>query len=288
VAHTVDLLEMPARSSDKDGPAGHGKHSRLGTGRRLSTWTLDHQSAPPTVCPSSHCTTWPNYRLRPVASKWRPAAIMAMLAGVAIAVWLGREPLLRGVASLWIVSDSVTHADAIVVLGGNFHVRPRVAADLYQRGLANRILVSKAIHMQQGPVTGSPTDAELNRAALIKLGVQPGAIETFGTANTNTRDEAVALKQWAERNAASAFIIPTEIFSARRVRWIFHREFSGRSVRIEVPSFEQAGYTHGEWWKTEEGVIAFQNELLKYIYTDSNINRCAYRYYRLKSSRSAG
>jgi hypothetical protein len=94
------------------------------------------------------------------------AAIMAMLAGVAIAVWLGREPLLRGVASLWIVSDSVTYADAIVVLGGNFQVRPLVAADLYQRGLANRILVSQTIHMQQGPVTVSPTDAELNRAAL--------------------------------------------------------------------------------------------------------------------------
>jgi uncharacterized SAM-binding protein YcdF (DUF218 family) len=170
---------------------------------------------------------------------------MAMLAGVAIAVWLGREPLLRGVASLWIVSDSVTHADAIVVLGGNFQVRPLVAADLYQRGLANRILISQTIHMQQGPATVSCPDAELNRAALLKLGVPPGAVETFGSANTNTRDEAVALKQWAERNAASAFIIPTEIFSARRVQWIFHRELSGRAVRIEVPSFEQPGYPMG-------------------------------------------
>lgn len=177
---------------------------------------------------------------------------MAMLASVAIAVWLGREPLLRGVASLWIVSDSVTRADAIVVLGGNFQLRPPVAADLYRRGLADRIFVSQTIHMQQGPVTVSPTDAELNRAALLKLGVPPGAIETFGTANTNTRDEAVALKQWAERNSASAFIIPSEIFSARRVRWIFHREFSGRAVRIEIPSFEQSGYTRNGGKRSRE------------------------------------
>jgi hypothetical protein len=39
-------------------------------------------------------------------------------------------------------------------------------ADLYRRGLADRILVSQTIHMPQGPVTVSPTDAELNRAAL--------------------------------------------------------------------------------------------------------------------------
>ena len=197
---------------------------------------------------------------------WRAATIITMLATVGISAWLGREPLLRGAASLWIVSDPVTRADAIVVLGGNFWVRPLVAADLYGRGLANKILVSQTADVQQTSVTVSPTDTELNRTALLKLGVPPSAIESFGNANSNTREEAVAIRQWAERNAASAFIIPCEIFSARRVRWIFHRELSGRAVRIEVPSFEQSGYTRGEWWKTEQGVIAFQNELLKYIY----------------------
>jgi|SRR6516165_4602299 hypothetical protein len=79
--------------------------------------------------------------------------------------------------------------------------------------------------------------SELNREVLLKLGVPAGTIETFGAANKNTRDEAVALRKWAEQNAASAFIIPTEIFPARRVRWIFQREFVGTAVKIEVPSF---------------------------------------------------
>jgi hypothetical protein len=194
--------------------------------------------------------------------------IMAVLASLVTFGWLGRERLFRCAASLWIVSDPVTRADAIVVLGGNFHGRPLVAADLYRRGLANKVLVSQTVDMQQISAAVTPTDTELNRAALLKLGVPAAAIESFGIANTNTRDEAVALKQWAERNAASVFIIPSEIFSARRVRWIFHRELSDRSVRIAVPSFEfeQSGYSRGEWWKTEQGVIAFQNELLKYIY----------------------
>jgi len=188
---------------------------------------------------------------------WRAATIITMLATVGISAWLGREPLLRGAASLWIVSDPVTRADAIVVLSGNYYERPLVAADLYRRGFANKILVSQAI---------SPTDSELSRTALLKLGVPPAAIEYFGNANSNTRKEAVAIRQWAERNAASAFIIPTEMFSARRVRWIFQRELSGRGVTIEVPSFEPLSYTRGEWWKVEQGVIAFQNELIKYIY----------------------
>jgi hypothetical protein len=100
----------------------------------------------------------------------------------------------------------------------------------------------------------------------LRLGVPPGAIETFGTANKNTRDEAVALKEWAERNAASSFIIPSEIFPARRVRWIFRREFFGTAVSIEVPAIEPPDYTRRDWWKTEHGLVAFQNEVLKYIY----------------------
>ena len=79
-------------------------------------------------------------------------------------------------------------------------------------------------------------------------------------------EEALALRDWAERNGASVLIIPTEIFAARRVSWIFRREFSGKSVRIEVPSFEPDDYTRAGWWTSERGLIAFQNELLKYIY----------------------
>lgn len=111
-----------------------------------------------------------------------------------------------------------------------------------------------------------PSQSELNREILLKLGVPASAIGTFGTASKNTRDEAVALREWAERNAASVFIIPTEIFPARRVRWIFRREFSGTAVRIEVPSVEPPGYTRWDWWKKEQGLVAFQNEVLKYIY----------------------
>jgi hypothetical protein len=99
------------------------------------------------------------------------------------------------------------------------------------------------------------------------LGVPESAVETFGTANKNTWDEAIALKEWTHRNAVSVLIIPTEIFSARRVRWTFRREFAGTAVRIEVPSFDPSkDYTRATWWKSENGVITFQNEVLKYFY----------------------
>jgi uncharacterized SAM-binding protein YcdF (DUF218 family) len=181
----------------------------------------------------------------------RYAAVIFMLANVAVGGWLARERVLVKAADLWIVSDSTTRADAIVVLGGGPETRPFVAAELWRRGLADKILVSQ----------GSE-----DRNRLLKLGVPADAIEKFGTAITSTRDEAIALREWAERNAASVFIIPSEIFSARRVRWIFRRQFSGTAVSIQVPSFEPPNYTRWNWWKTEKGLVAFRTEFLKYTY----------------------
>jgi hypothetical protein len=201
--------------------------------------------------------------------RWPPrrlAIAMFVLAAVMAGGWLLREPVLVGAANLWIVSDPVSRADAIVVLGGGLATRPFVAAEMWRRGFADKILISQTLEERAVSIGAMPSHSELNREILLKLGVPAGVIETFGTANKNTSDEAVALREWSERNAASVFIIPTEIFSARRVRWIFRHEFFGMAVSIEVPSIEPPDYTRRDWWKTEHGLVAFQNEVLKYIY----------------------
>jgi uncharacterized SAM-binding protein YcdF (DUF218 family) len=196
----------------------------------------------------------------------RSFSIVLLLALAGLSAWLGRESLLRGAADLWIVSDPVTQGDAVVVLGGGLKVRPFVAADLYRKGLVGKVLISQVAEERRVPVDLIAGDTELNREVLIRLGVPDTAIETFGTANRNTADEAFTLREWTERKNVSVLIIPTEIFSARRVRWSFRHEFVGTGVRIEVPSFEARNYTRSEWWKTEDGMIAFQNEIIKYMY----------------------
>jgi hypothetical protein len=196
----------------------------------------------------------------------RPLTIVLMLTFLFVGMWHWRESLLRRAADLWIVSDPVTPADAVVVLGGGLGVRPFVAAGLYRQGIVHKIVVSQVAEERFVNLGVVPGHTEVNRKILSQLGVPDTAIETFGMANKNTADEAASLKDWANLNASSVLIIPTEIFAARRVRWIFQHEFAEKSVRIEVPSFEPERYSRGEWWKTEDGMIAFQNEVVKYIY----------------------
>ena len=196
----------------------------------------------------------------------RGLTIALLLVGLGAGAWLERETLLRGLADLWIVSDPVTHGDAVVVLGGGLDDRPFVAADLYRKGLVSKVLVSRVADGRAVRIGALLGHTELNRKVLSILGVPDAAIELFGTENRNAEDEALALKDWARQNAASVLIVPTEIFSTRRIRWIFHRNFHGTGVRIEVSSFEPEGITRAEWWKTHQGLIAFQTEVIKFIY----------------------
>jgi uncharacterized SAM-binding protein YcdF (DUF218 family) len=196
----------------------------------------------------------------------RLATAIFLLAVLVGGVWLERAPLLRGAADLWIVSDPVTKSDVVVVLGGGLETRPFVAAELYKKGLVNKVLVSQVPEPRSTSILGIPGHSELNRMLLVKLGVPETDIEMFGLGNRNTMDEALALREWAEQRRVSQIIVLTEIFSARRVQWIFDREFGQSSVRLEIPSFDAPGYTRAEWWKTEAGLIAFQNEVLKYLY----------------------
>lgn len=203
---------------------------------------------------------------RPHPGLRRFAASMLLAVCLCAAIWLERVALLQGAADLWIVSDTATPSDVVVVLGGGLDVRPFAAADLYKRGLVKRVLISQVGDDRLVTIGATLNHTEANRLVLLKLGVPDEVIETFGTENKNTRDEAVALSEWSIRNHAANFIIPTEIFSARRVRFIFHRVLKEEASRIEVLSLDPPLYTRADWWKTESGLIAFQNEVLKYLY----------------------
>jgi uncharacterized SAM-binding protein YcdF (DUF218 family) len=193
-------------------------------------------------------------------------ALFVLLLAAGAAVWYGREALLRGAAQLWIVSDTIGDADAVVVLGGGMPTRPFAAAEYYRRGMVKKVLVSDARRDKTEMLGALPSHTALNRAVLLKLGVPEGAIETFGDELSNTYEEAVALREWAVKSHAGTIIVPTEIFPSRRIRWVLERELAGTVTKVEVPAWDEAEYTRSEWWRDERGVIAFQNEIIKYIY----------------------
>src|SRR5262249_24172910 len=145
---------------------------------------------------------------------WLVLAIVLLIV-LTVGIWLERATLLQKAADLWVVSDPVTRSDVVVVLGGGVDTRPFVAAELYKQGLVTKVLVSQVVETRSSKLLDLPAHSERNRLVLQRLGVPAAATEIFGTANQNTKEEAVALRDWANRHDVSSMVIPTEIFAAR-------------------------------------------------------------------------
>jgi uncharacterized SAM-binding protein YcdF (DUF218 family) len=179
--------------------------------------------------------------------------------------WFDRDQILRGAEELWIISDPVGPADAVVVLGGGLDTRPFLAAEYYREGLTPRILLS-SVHQSRNEELGLiPSHTDLNRKVLIGLGVPESAIEPLGHELSSTYEEVIALRDWVLRNHPKSIIVPTEYFNARRVRWILTHLLSGTDIRIRVPAVKEPDYPP-QWWTNEKAIVAFQNEILKYFY----------------------
>jgi uncharacterized SAM-binding protein YcdF (DUF218 family) len=205
--------------------------------------------------------------LAPHPRRWVAApVVLSLLVLAGTGSWLYRVPLLQWAANVWIISDSVEAADAVAVLGGGLEDRPFAAADYYRRGLVPKVLLASARTSPSVKLGVSPSDVALSRAVLTELGVPETAIETFGTDLSSTFEESIALREWVERNHAMRIIVPTEVFSSRRVKWMLERTLAGTGAQVRVPALESYEYSRDEWWRKEQGLIAFQTEVVKYFY----------------------
>jgi hypothetical protein len=203
-----------------------------------------------------------SYRIK----QWRRLlAVFAVMAVLGTGAWVGRNWLLLSAADLWIVSDPIGPADAVAVFGGGLADRPFAAAEYYRQGLVKKILVSNG---RQGPpekLDLRTSEVALTEGVLRELGVPASAIETFGNDLENTNQEVLALQVWAQRNNARSIIVPTEIFSARRVRWMLNRAFGGEFV-IRVVALNPPQFRRDNWWRHTQGITAFRTEAFKYIF----------------------
>jgi uncharacterized SAM-binding protein YcdF (DUF218 family) len=192
--------------------------------------------------------------------------LLAAVGALVLAGYVFRAPLLTGLAEAWVVNDPATKADAIVILGGGLENRPFMAAKLFHAGVAPLILY---MDVQPDPVESLgllPTEKEITRRILLSKDVPAAALLEIGTNVANTFDESRAVRAWVRRTGASTIVITTDLFHTRRARWIFRHELRDTTAKISIVAVDPIRYGLKDWWHHEEGVISFQNEVIKSIY----------------------
>ena len=243
--------------------------------------------------------------LRSVARTKLFRAVVAclLLGGLA---WAFRAPLLRGTARLWIVDEPPAPAAAIVVLGGGEDYRPFAAAKLWKEGFAPVILVPQVQPSPTEALGLRPTTTQIILGVLKAEGVPDSAVRLYGHDVSSTREEALGVREWWEREGEQGvnlplaagragdlpavegvppvtssasprpetkdekpetprrLLIPTDPFPTRRTNWLFEKTLPPElDVRVVVTDHPK--YTPANWWQHEEGLIQFQNEVIKWM-----------------------
>ena len=196
----------------------------------------------------------------------RIASLLAAMGIAAITAFVFREPLLTDLARAWVVDQPASQADAIVILGGNIEDRPFAAANLFHHQVAPVILYMDVSGDPVSQLGVNPSERELTRRILLSNNVPESALQAIGRQVDSTYDESRAVRTWARQTGATSIVIITDLFHTRRARWIFRHELRDTPVKVYVVPVNPRQYDINNWWKKEDGVIAFQNEIIKSIY----------------------
>jgi uncharacterized SAM-binding protein YcdF (DUF218 family) len=197
---------------------------------------------------------------------WRRilAAVMR-LGAIGLLVVACRVPLLKGLAVWWIVDEVPEAADAIVVLGGGEDYRPFAAARLWKAGMTPVILVPDVKLHPTEALGLRPGTTEVILGVLKAEGVPDSAIVKIGKDVTSTREEALAVREWAEGagKVGLRLLIPTDPFPTRRTNWLFEKTIPG--CEATVVRTHPRDLDVERWWTSEVGLISFLNEVVKYV-----------------------
>lgn len=170
-------------------------------------------------------------------------------------------------AELLVVNDQIRPADAIFVLAGDSLSRPKLAAKLFEQGIAPKIITSGSDYYQHLYLALGERliDAEVNKRILVNLGVPEDAIIVFPT-GTGTLNEANALKQYIQKHPMRSFVLVTSYFHSRRLKWIFTKILNDEDISLMVVEADNGKFNTRNWWKTEGGLVTLLNEYIKLAY----------------------
>ncbi len=181
--------------------------------------------------------------------------------------WLLRRPLLRAAAQVWMVeNDSFQEVDAIFIPGGGIQTRPFEAARMFHDGIGPQIVTFEVQASPSEKIGVTQPEHELTRSILSELDVPLSAVTVIGEGVDSSWGEVQASRSWCEQNAIESIVVLTDIFPSRRVRWAWKKGFEGQETRLYFRAVDPPNYSEDDWWLHENGLISFQNELIKYVY----------------------
>lgn len=176
-------------------------------------------------------------------------------------------------AGQWLVKENVpVHADALVVLMGNFPERVLQAADLYSAGRADRvIIVEESMGAYRGleergvSIISKTTQA---KESCIALGIPPEKITILPGDARSTLTEAIIVRDYLRTtDGIDSLVLVSSPYHLRRATLIFDKVLhkSQPPVWVGCSPSAYANYNATGWWRQKEDIQNVLSELVKLL-----------------------
>ena len=195
----------------------------------------------------------------------RRAILVLLVFGAAGAVWL----VFYGGSYLH-HEDPLEKADAVYVLGGARVERWLEAYDLYREGYAPVILLSPERPEAAETLIRSrgitfPSTPELQRNALVQLGVPASAILAPAGSTDNTAQEAELLRTTAAARNWKRVIVVTSKLHTRRAGFAMRRGLDGTGTAVLLRGSRYDRSEPASWWRSRADIRFGGSEWMKLV-----------------------
>ena len=173
-------------------------------------------------------------------------------------------------AGLWLIKeDHPEKADAIVLLTGSIADRVLQAADIYQSGYAERILIAeeymgayKELEKRGFSIISKTIQT---KDALVFFDVPPDSIIILPGDAESTMTEALITRDYISQNSyIDTILLVTSSWHTRRASIIFKKAFSEMETPVTVLSIPSVynEFNAEKWWQCKEDI---QMVILEYM-----------------------
>lgn len=190
--------------------------------------------------------------------------LLLLLSGVAI--YFLRTTILRSFATYLIDENPLQKADALFVLSGGGYDRGNEAVKVFNAGYVPKIICTGGNAVTELCVLDLDTLESDMTAANLRQHAVPDSCIVLLRNGTSTREEAQLIFDYSLQQHLNRIIILSSKLHTHRINKVFRAKFSAAHIELLVHGAPSSKFNELEWWKSEDGLIAMNNEWLKTVY----------------------
>ena len=176
----------------------------------------------------------------------------------------------RNAGQFLVKKDEVVNVDAMVVLMGSIPDRSLQAADLYNKGIVDRVILVEATLggyqklVDKGIEIVSIT--EKMRNSMVSHGIPPEKIVILPGKANSTKMEACIVSDYIRKDhSIDTIIVVSSNYHTRRASMIFRSELNSKEnpVRVLVYPSSYSEFSPEKWWKNRRDIKIALSEYIR-------------------------